>query len=700
MQAEWGDWPELKPVIWKLVKREPFKRRFIVPPPAEPEGASTQREALGIRVEDAVDCHIPRPAAGFRDLGVLPKYALRALKENGIVAPTPIQAQSLPLVLSGHDVIGLAQTGSGKTLAFLLPAIVHMEAQAPLARGACTPITLVMAPTRELAVQIAKEATKVLRYSEEGGHRGGLHAVCLYGGGNKREQIKSLTWGSEIVVATPGRLIDLAASGALSLARVTYFVLDEADRMLDMGFQDDVASISGQVRPERQVLFFSATWSAAVQELAAGLCQRGSHPVRIAVGQAGHGQSGENGAAAAHKAREGIVQEVVVVDFPSSDYERQASEKKKLLNKYLSQVLSESEDHKVLVFVSQKNLADELCDRLWNDGYKCGAMHGGKAQETRLSTLERFRQGGMRLLVATDVLGRGIDIPSVSHVVVYDMGSIEDYIHRIGRTARGENTKGCALVFFEYYYKEPEIAGELVGVLEASGQPVPAALRAIAAEVAGGKREVFNPSERWGGSWGKESNGARQPFHGVQGDWDRHLRGGQVGRAKTAELPQKAPAGAGGAIMQAEEPAQDTKGLLKSLKVARKTLAAAGPAASEALAVVEKDITNAKAKLRDARLLGERLESGLGDSACAPTGPQQAGDDIEVAVRTVEEEDGEAPARRGRKRKLEAAAPCWAPAALRRLALLRRPAGPATPRRRKQRPRRLVVRSSGLLNAR
>lgn len=284
--------------------------------------------------------------------------------------------------------------------------------------------------------------------------------------------------------------------------------------MLDMGFHGDVTTISDQVRPERQVLFFSATWSRDVQTLARGLCHEGSRPVRISVGQAGRpdGEDAED-AQAAHMARKGIEQEVVVVDFPG-DWERQAAEKRRLLEEYLQDRLEESEDHKILVFVSQKTLADELSEKLWNAGFKADAMHGGKQQEQRLWVLDQFRQGKLRLLVATDVLGRGIDIPAVSHVVVYDMGGIEDYVHRIGRTARGVNAKGKALVFFEYYHKCPEIAGQLVEVLEGSEQPVPRELRRIAAEVQQGKREVFDPTAKWGG--GKWNGGAEWKGGGQQ----------------------------------------------------------------------------------------------------------------------------------------------------------------------------------------
>jgi len=215
-----------------------------------------------------------------------------------------------------------------------------------------------------------------------------------------------------------------------------------------------------------------------VQGLAKGLCQEGVPPVRISYGQ---------GKDEDHVARESITQSVVVVDH-GGDWERQAAEKRLLLESHLREVLNESAENKVLVFVSQKQLADDLAEQLTSDGFKADAMHGGRSQSHRLWTLDQFKKGYLRLLVCTDVLGRGIDIPSVSHVVVHEMGLIEDYIHRIGRTARGLDRKGHALVFFEFWEKNPEIASQLIEVLKSSNQEVPADLQRIANEVNVGKR--------------------------------------------------------------------------------------------------------------------------------------------------------------------------------------------------------------------
>jgi len=468
------------------------------------KAADKLRLTLDIRIEDEAGTEIPAPITSFEELDVLPAYVVNGLKSHSIVTPMPIQAQALPIILGGSNVIGLAQTGSGKTLAFLLPGIVHCEAEATVGRHESTPIVLVLAPTRELAVQINDEAGKVLKGSYTGNHPGGVWSTCVYGGASKAVQIRSAQ-GCHIVAATPGRLKDLVDARHMTLSRVTYFALDEADRMLDLGFQGEVADISAQLRKDHQIVFFSATWQQQVQALARGLCENGEPPVRMAVGQKEGGDADEQSL----KARESITQQVIVLDHGEGAWEQQTKEKNELLEKHLQKVLVESDENKVLVFVSQKDFADNLCQKLWDLGFHSGAMHGGKAQESRLNTLEKFRKGEIRLLVATDVLGRGIDIPSVSHVVVYEMGTVEDYIHRIGRTARGKDAKGHALVFFEYHWKFPTIASELINVLETSMQPVPEELRKIAKEVDDGKRRGPQKAGGWN-SWGWKNKGSWQ----------------------------------------------------------------------------------------------------------------------------------------------------------------------------------------------
>jgi superfamily II DNA/RNA helicase len=246
--------------------------------------------------------------------------------------------------------------------------------------------------------------------------------------------------------------------------------------MLEEGFGDQVGQINKNVRADRQCLFFSATWPPQVSALAAHMCSKGAKPVRVTVGQSeGDGP----------RTRDDIVQEVVVFDEDTWDERDRA--KQELLYAHLKEVLK-SKNHKALVFVSRKTLADELTNRLWGEGFQCHSMHGGRSQDTRLNILDEFKNGELKLLVTTDVFARGIDIPDISHVVIFDMGDIEDYVHRIGRTARGPYGKGHALTFYEYDRKWPHLPMQLLEVLQASGQEVPEDLFRIANEVKMGKR--------------------------------------------------------------------------------------------------------------------------------------------------------------------------------------------------------------------
>jgi len=461
--------------------------------PADNGEVDEVRRELKISIEDDPFGDCPPPVSSFEELQGVPQIVLQNLWHCGFKAPMPIQAQAMPLVVMGRDVIGLAQTGSGKTLAFLIPFAVSLGAAVSDWRKQSwiTTSALVLAPTRELAVQISEEAQKIFNNSA-------VRVACVYGGGNKWTQQSHLKNGVHLLVGTPGRLIDFADSDVVELRFVSYFVLDEADRMLDMGFHDDVVGIANRTRAQRQTLFFSATWNETVQGLAQSLCSKNSQPVRISYAQ--EDCRSANGGNAKQQAREGIVQEVVVVDCPGSGGDRWAQQeaiKNEMLEEHIREVLQASDDNKILVFVSQKTLADKVSQKLQEDGFKADAMHGGKSQDYRLWVLDQFRRGELRLLVCTDVLGRGIDIPSVSHVVIHEMGGIEDYIHRIGRTARGRDGHGHALVFFEYWDGAPQLAGELAAVLESSNQHVPEDLLRIAAEVSAGQR----PVKEWG--WGK-----------------------------------------------------------------------------------------------------------------------------------------------------------------------------------------------------
>jgi len=472
-----------------------------------------QRTTLGVEIESdprGTDS-TPPPIRNFADMTMLPPWMNLALIENKWDDPMPIQAQALPILLSGRNLIGIAQTGSGKTIAFLIPAVVHANDQRRLTRTEPGPVVLVLAPTRELAVQIGDEAVKLLRHSHHSKeHQGGLRSQCFYGGGKKRDQLMGFTAeGSHIVVATPGRLLDFLREGKVGLHRVTYLCLDEADRMLDMGFRGDMSEIGSAIRPERQTVFFSATWPKDVQSLACELCS--DAPVTIRVRRAGETT---NGAVVEDSdqllAREGITQEVVILDeFEGEEkqWEKHEERKRAVLEEHIGKTVFGNSDQKMLIFVNQKTFADELSEGLWKKGIYTEALHGGKRQEDRLYTLDRFRKGDIQLLVATDVLGRGLDIPQVTNVVVYNLGAMEDYIHRIGRTGRGKDGRGHALTFFEYHPNKPEAAKELIAVLERSKQVVPPKLQEIANDVASGKRQANWSAQDWSrGRWGSGNN--------------------------------------------------------------------------------------------------------------------------------------------------------------------------------------------------
>merc|ERR1712232_792966 len=307
-----------------------------------------------------------------------------------------------PIALKGRDVVGIAETGSGKTLAFLLPAIVHINAQPYLSKGD-GPIVLVLAPTRELAIQIQEEASRF-------GGSSKIKNTCCYGGVPKRPQEEDLRDGVEICIATPGRMIDFLESGATNLKRVTYLVLDEADRMLDMGFEPQVRKITSQVRPDRQTLMWSATWPKEVARLARDICRE--DPVHVNVGSLD--------LRCAHTIR----QYVEVVD------ER---DKRSRLKRLLEKVMDGS---KILIFAQTKRDGDDLTREMRTDGWPALCIHGDKKQEEREWVLKEFKEGKSPILIATDVASRGLDVKDIKYVINYDFPSqIEDYIHRVAHWA-------------------------------------------------------------------------------------------------------------------------------------------------------------------------------------------------------------------------------------------------------------------------
>lgn len=336
---------------------------------------------------------------------------LKAIEESGHTTPTPIQEKAIPQILKGLDLLASAQTGTGKTAAFLLPILFRLMSSPPLpGQGARV---LILVPTRELAMQVAAEAVKYSRYLSR------AKTVCIYGGAPYPIQNRELSRPYEILVATPGRLIDHMQRGRINFARLEVLILDEADRMLDMGFIEPVEQIAAATPKARQTLLFSATLKGSVLNLAKRLLK---DPVEIKISHD-------------HAKHENIEQRLHTVDNVDHKY------------RLLEHLLNDPVLNQAIVFTSTKRQADQLVDKLHKDGYDVAALHGDMNQRERTRTITQMRQGKIRILVATDVAARGIDVQTISHVVNFDLPrSAEDYVHRIGRTGRA-GANGIALSF-------------------------------------------------------------------------------------------------------------------------------------------------------------------------------------------------------------------------------------------------------------
>lgn len=341
-------------------------------------------------------------------------------------SPTPIQAAAWPSLFAGRDVIGVAETGSGKTMAFSVPCIRYISS-IPKSERRAGPKAVIISPTRELAMQIFEQVSKLAKSAA-------LQTVCVYGGVPKDEQRKTLKT-ADIVVATPGRLNDLMGEGCADLSRARYVVLDEADRMLDKGFEEEIRKIIGATMPlgERQTLMFTATWPESVRSLAATFM---SNPVKIAIGDNPTGDL---------RANNRIVQKVEVMDPRNKEYR---------LVQVLKQYQSGSQkDDRIIVFCLYKKEATRVENFIRSKGFRVAGIHGDLSQEQRTKSLEAFKSGRTPVLVATDVAARGLDIPAVKLVLNYTFPlTVDDYVHRIGRTGRA-GKDGLAITFFTEHDK-------------------------------------------------------------------------------------------------------------------------------------------------------------------------------------------------------------------------------------------------------
>ncbi|KAM7418629.1 hypothetical protein PAMA_015978 [Pampus argenteus] len=400
---------------WNLDELPKFEKNFYTEHPEIQRISQYEMEEFCRKKEITIrGSGCPKALTAFHQ-AQFPQYVIDVLMQQNFKEPTAIQSQGFPVALSGRDMVGIAQTGSGKTLAYLLPAIVHINHQPYLERGD-GPICLVLAPTRELAQQVQQVAYDYGKSSR-------IKSTCVYGGAPKGPQIRDLERGVEICIATPGRLIDFLEAGKTNLRRCTYLVLDEADRMLDMGFEPQIRKIVEQIRPDRQTLMWSATWPKEVRQLAEDFLR---DYVQINVG------------ALELSANHNILQ---IVDVCMEN------EKDQKLLQLMEEIMAEKEN-KTIIFVETKKRCDDLTRKMRRDGWPAMCIHGDKSQPERDWVLTEFRSGKAPILIATDVASRGLDVEDVKFVINYDYpSSSEDYVHRIGRTARSTN-KGTAYTFF------------------------------------------------------------------------------------------------------------------------------------------------------------------------------------------------------------------------------------------------------------
>lgn len=355
----------------------------------------------------------------FASLGI-EGVLLKGVEAAGMVTPKPIQQQAIPHQLKGHDILGIAQTGSGKTAAFSLPILAQII---PLGdkRKKKTARALILAPTRELAVQIEETVKNISKHAH-------ISTALVLGGVSKLTQIKRMQNGVDVLIATPGRLIDLVRENCIDLSDTRWLVLDEADRMLDMGFINDVKRIAKMVHAQRQTALFSATMPKEIASLASSLLK---DPIRVEVAPQGTTAS-----------------EISQVVHPVP-----TKEKRRVLSGLLTNPAMES----VIVFTRTKHGADAVTRHLERDGYEVAAIHGNKSQNARQRALKGFRDGSLRVLVATDIAARGIDVPGISHVVNYDLpDEPETYVHRIGRTGRN-GASGASLTLYDPATENPKL---------------------------------------------------------------------------------------------------------------------------------------------------------------------------------------------------------------------------------------------------
>lgn len=449
-----GKGKEVAQIDHSKANYEPFKKDFYIPPPeyeklTKEEIADLRLELNGITIRGK---DVPVPVTKWSQCG-LSATVLEIIQHRlGWEKPTPIQAQAIPAIMSGRDVIGVAQTGSGKTAAFLLPMFRHILNQRRLEKME-GPIALILSPTRELATQIHKDCKPFLKALD-------LRAICIYGGPPIKDHIAQIKTGAEIIVCTPGRMIDLMAANSgrvVTLSRVTYIVLDEADRQFDMGFEPQVMKIINNVRPDRQTVLFSATFPKQMEALARKILKR---PVEITVGS-----------------KSVVAPEIDQIVELMREEEKFPRVLGLLGDLYIG---AESDDFRTLIFVDRQEGADFLMASLMKRGYPCLSLHGGKDQVDRDQVIKDFKAGLVPVLTATSVAARGLDVKQLKLVINYDCPNhMEDYVHRVGRTGRAGQT-GTAVTFVTP--DQGKYARDIVKALKLSEARIPEELEKLAGE--------------------------------------------------------------------------------------------------------------------------------------------------------------------------------------------------------------------------
>jgi len=437
-------------VALDVTEDAPAKRSKRVDPPAELQEEDPAAAAFLLANEITFhDADSPLPCMSF-ETAPFPKKLIKLLiAQPGFKAPSAVQAASWPLAVAGRDVLAIAKTGSGKTLGYLLPALTRCRLEKADANG--SPICLIMAPTRELAIQICSEAVKF-------GEPLGCRAVAVYGGASKKTQSNNLQRGCEVIAATPGRMkdmLDIRGNGynaVTSLTKCSILVLDEADRMLDMGFEKEIRSIVWEIPTPHQTLFYSATWPAEVECIAQDLL---TNPAKVSVGSGGEKLT----------ANKSVTQRVHVVN----------GSKPEALLKLLESFKPGKPDagKRVIVFANTKVDVKWICNHCRDNGFSVDSISGDRSQGQRERVIGSFRDGSLTMVIATDVCGRGLDIEGIERVINYDFPGPDDYIHRIGRTGRA----GATAIADSFFTDHDKLhAKELIRILTDAGQDVPAAL--------------------------------------------------------------------------------------------------------------------------------------------------------------------------------------------------------------------------------